>query len=76
MLFFVAHPVLIKVVSDVRGEVDGEPDGHDQVDHGDGVQRDAPQSHEADHPGLGGEDGEGDGRRRPPGGDQAQGDLW
>ena len=36
------------------------PDAHDQVDHGDGVEVDAPEGHEADDAQLDGHDGEGD----------------
>lgn len=49
-----------KVVGDVRAKVHREPDAHDEVDHGDRVQVDAPQRHEPDHAQLDGEDGEGD----------------
>ena len=35
------------------------PDAHDEVDHGDWVQVDAPEGHEANHAQLDGHDGEG-----------------
>jgi len=34
-------------VADVGRKIDGKPDGHDQCDHGDAVQIDVPQRHEA-----------------------------
>ena len=55
------RPPLLRhvVVADVSGEVDGEPNAHDQVDEGDPVEVNPPPGHVAQHPGLDGEDGEG-----------------
>ena len=49
-----------EVMGNVGGKVHGEANAHDEVDHGDGVQRHPPQGHEAQHPQLDGHDGEGD----------------
>lgn len=43
----------------MSGEVNGEPDAHDQVDHGQRVEVDAPQGHKAQDTQLDGDDGEG-----------------
>ena len=50
------------------------PNTHDQIDHGDGVKVDAPEGHEAQHPDLDGDDGEGDPERAHGVRDEDQGD--
>jgi hypothetical protein len=50
------------------------PDAHDEVDHGDGVQMDAPEGHEAQHPHLDGDDGEGNPEGADGVGDEDEGD--
>ena len=50
------------------------PDAHDQIDHGDGVEVDVPEGHEADDPHLDGDDGEGHPQRADGVGDEDEGD--
>ena len=47
------------MVADVRREVHGEADAHDQVDQGDPIQVDPPPGHVAQDPSLDAHDGEG-----------------
>jgi hypothetical protein len=50
------------------------PNAHDEVDHGDGVQVNAPEGHEAEHADLDGDNGEGDPEGAHGVGDEDQGD--
>ena len=50
------------------------PNTHDQVDHGDGVQVDAPECHEPEHSHLYGDDREGDPEGADRVGDEDEGD--
>ena len=48
-----------EVVGDVGRKVDGKPDAHDQVDHGNAVQSYSPQRHESHDAQLDADDGKG-----------------
>ncbi len=64
----------VERVRRVGAEVDGEPDGHDEHDHGEEVVVDAPQRHVADDAQLDREDRAGDDEYARPVRDEEEGD--
>ena len=59
----------------MRREVDRKPNAHDEVDHGDAVEVDAPEGHVADDADLDAEDAEGDPERADWVRDEDEGDY-